>query len=128
LFDTAGPQLESAMHRRPRVRLLTGSIKGKERTKAYGEALTGELDIIVGTQALIQDKLEFARMGLVIVEEQHRFGVRQRLTLRRVSKPSSSARWSRSRRYSKPSQRLRNMSASALASSHQSGSGCCTVG
>jgi ATP-dependent DNA helicase RecG len=63
--------------------LLTGSTKGKERQLAYGEALTGELDVIVGTQALIQDKLEFASMGLVIVDEQHRFGVRQRVTLRR---------------------------------------------
>ncbi len=67
----------------PRVALLTGTIKGKERSRIYAEAASGEIDILVGTQALIQDKLELARLGLVIVDEQHRFGVRQRVTLRR---------------------------------------------
>src|SRR5258708_37722055 len=69
--------------REPQLRLLTGSSKVGEQARVYGEALSGELDVIVGTQALIQDKLEFASMGLVIVDEQHRFGVRQRVTLRR---------------------------------------------
>jgi ATP-dependent DNA helicase RecG len=68
---------------RPTVTLLTGSIKGKARTQAYAAVATGEADLVVGTQALIQDKLEFARLGLVIVDEQHRFGVRQRVSLRR---------------------------------------------
>src|SRR5207237_304458 len=63
--------------------LLTGSIKGKERARIYADTASGALDTLVGTQALIQDKLEFARLGLVIVDEQHRFGVRQRVTLRR---------------------------------------------
>src|SRR5204863_9583369 len=57
--------------------------KGKDRTHTYAAVADGELDVLVGTQALIQDRLEFARLGLVIVDEQHRFGVRQRVTLRR---------------------------------------------
>ncbi len=83
LFDAAGPQLETVLGRRPTLRLLTGSVKGKERAHTYAEAASGALDVLVGTQALIQDKLEFGRLGLVIVDEQHRFGVRQRVTLRR---------------------------------------------
>ena len=83
LYDAAGAQLEQALGRRPNVVLLTGSIKGKERTRAYAATAAGEVDVLVGTQALIQDKLEFARLGLVIVDEQHRFGVKQRVTLRR---------------------------------------------
>jgi ATP-dependent DNA helicase RecG len=82
LFDAAGDRLEPIVGRRPSVRLLTGSIKGKERRQAYDATVSGELDVLIGTQALIQDKLEFARLGLVIVDEQHRFGVRQRVTLR----------------------------------------------
>jgi ATP-dependent DNA helicase RecG len=82
LFEAARAGLEEAIGRGPEIRLLTGSTKTRERQRVYGEALSGQLDVIVGTQALIQDKLEFASMGLVIVDEQHRFGVRQRVTLR----------------------------------------------
>jgi ATP-dependent DNA helicase RecG len=83
LFEAAGPQLEAVLGRRPTIRLLTGSVKGKERSRVYADTASGAIDTLVGTQALIQDKLEFARLGLVIVDEQHRFGVRQRVTLRR---------------------------------------------
>jgi ATP-dependent DNA helicase RecG len=83
LFDAAGAQLEATLGRRPIVSLLTGSLKAAERRHAYAAAASGAADILVGTQALIQDKLEFAQLGLVIVDEQHRFGVRQRVTLRR---------------------------------------------
>jgi ATP-dependent DNA helicase RecG len=83
LFDAAAERLTAAIGRAPRITLLTGSIKGKERTRAYGEVLSGEADVVIGTQALIQDRLEFASLGIVIVDEQHRFGVRQRVTLRR---------------------------------------------
>ena len=83
LFEAAGPQLEAVLGRRPTLSLLTGSVKGKERSRTYADTASGALDTLVGTQALIQDKLEFARLGLVIVDEQHRFGVRQRVTLRR---------------------------------------------
>ena len=82
LFGSAGSQLENALGRQPTLRLLTGSVKGKDRARAYADAASGALDILVGTQALIQDRLEFAQLGLVIVDEQHRFGVRQRVTLR----------------------------------------------
>jgi ATP-dependent DNA helicase RecG len=83
LFEGAGRQLEKALGRRPVVTMLTGSVKARDRRRAYDEAISGQADLLVGTQALIQDKLEFARLGLVIVDEQHRFGVRQRVTLRR---------------------------------------------
>jgi ATP-dependent DNA helicase RecG len=82
LFDAAAAQFEAVLGRRPRVTLLTGSVTGKARTAAYKDTASGAADVLVGTQALIQDKLEFARLGLVIVDEQHRFGVRQRVTLR----------------------------------------------
>jgi ATP-dependent DNA helicase RecG len=83
LYAAAGERLEAVLGRRPIVTLLTGSVKGKERTRAYEAARSGDVDVLIGTQALIQDKLEFGRLGLVVVDEQHRFGVRQRVTLRR---------------------------------------------
>jgi ATP-dependent DNA helicase RecG len=82
LFDAAGSGLRDALGRRAEVRLLTGSIKTRERSRVYAETTAGLADVVVGTQALIQDKVEFARLGLVVVDEQHRFGVRQRVTLR----------------------------------------------
>ena len=66
----------------PRVGLLSASVKGRARNEIYTQVADGSVDVLVGTQALIQDKLEFARLGLVIVDEQHRFGVRQRVMLR----------------------------------------------
>ncbi|MET3682098.1 ATP-dependent DNA helicase RecG [Alkalibacillus flavidus] len=65
-----------------RIRLLTGSIKGKKRQAILEEVANGEVDVLVGTHALIQDDTIFHRLGLVIVDEQHRFGVKQRKTLR----------------------------------------------
>ncbi|SEB19636.1 ATP-dependent DNA helicase RecG [Thalassobacillus cyri] len=62
--------------------LLTGSIKGKHRKAVLEEIRNQEADIIVGTHALIQDEVVFSKLGLVIVDEQHRFGVNQRRTLR----------------------------------------------
>ena len=61
--------------------LLTGSVKGKARKEAYDEIATGRADIIIGTHALIQDSVEYADLALVITDEQHRFGVRQRESL-----------------------------------------------
>ncbi|MGD9153261.1 MAG: ATP-dependent DNA helicase RecG [Gammaproteobacteria bacterium] len=62
--------------------LLTGSLKGKARAKVLEKIKTGEAQIIIGTHALFQEDVEFKNLSLVIVDEQHRFGVHQRLTLR----------------------------------------------
>jgi ATP-dependent DNA helicase RecG len=64
------------------VVLLTGSVTGKERQRALEKAASGEAMILVGTHALIQEGVEFNRLGLAIVDEQHRFGVHQRVALR----------------------------------------------
>ena len=61
--------------------LLTGSITAKERALAYEAMATGEANIVIGTQALIQEKALYQKLALVITDEQHRFGVRQRETL-----------------------------------------------
>jgi ATP-dependent DNA helicase RecG len=65
-----------------RVALLTGSLPAKERKKALLEAASGAAGIVVGTHALIQDRVGFADLGLFVVDEQHRFGVEQRDALR----------------------------------------------
>ncbi|WP_410641982.1 ATP-dependent DNA helicase RecG [Amycolatopsis sp. lyj-346] len=65
-----------------RVTLLTGSMGAKERKKSLLEIVSGEAGIVVGTHALIQDHVEFADLGLAVVDEQHRFGVEQRDALR----------------------------------------------
>jgi ATP-dependent DNA helicase RecG len=65
-----------------RVAWLTGSLKKKERTGSLARIVSGEAQLVIGTHALIQEGVEFARLGLVIVDEQHRFGVGQRLALR----------------------------------------------
>ncbi|MGX7130894.1 ATP-dependent DNA helicase RecG [Enterococcus songbeiensis] len=65
-----------------RTALLTGSTKAKERRVILEQLANGEIDIIVGTHALIQEGVNFAYLGLVITDEQHRFGVNQRRVLR----------------------------------------------
>ncbi len=65
-----------------RVTLLTGSLGAKAKRQAMLDAQTGEAGIVVGTHALIQDRVGFAELGLVVVDEQHRFGVEQRDALR----------------------------------------------
>ncbi|MEC4720234.1 ATP-dependent DNA helicase RecG [Noviherbaspirillum sp. CPCC 100848] len=65
-----------------RVAWLTGSLKKKEKEAAQALIGSGEAHLVIGTHALIQEGVEFARLGLVIVDEQHRFGVGQRLALR----------------------------------------------
>jgi len=65
-----------------RVTLLSGSLPAAAKKKALLEAVSGEAGIVVGTHALIQDRVEFAELGLVVVDEQHRFGVEQRDALR----------------------------------------------
>ena len=63
------------------VELLTGSTKVKKRREIYSQLETGELPLLVGTHALIQEKVIFNKLGLVVIDEQHRFGVEQRALL-----------------------------------------------
>ncbi len=64
-----------------RIGLLTGSLTAKQKREGQEKTASGEWDIIVGTHAMIQDKVEFSNLALVITDEQHRFGVKQRETL-----------------------------------------------
>lgn len=63
------------------VDLLTGSTKVRKRREIHGHLFTGELPLLVGTHALIEDPVQFRRLGLVVIDEQHRFGVHQRAKL-----------------------------------------------
>jgi len=64
------------------VALITGSLPARTRRSALECVARGEISVVIGTHALFQESVEFARLGLVIVDEQHRFGVHQRLSLR----------------------------------------------
>lgn len=65
-----------------RVELLTGSVKGKKREAMLSGIKSGEISLVIGTHALIEDNVEFGKLGLVVIDEQHRFGVVQRKKLR----------------------------------------------
>lgn len=69
-----------------RMRLLTGGLTAKEREAVRAAIASGEADIVIGTQALIQEGVEFKSLGLVVIDEQHRFGVAQRDSLQRKGK------------------------------------------
>ena len=60
------------------ISLLTGSLTKKQKEKIYNQISTGEIDLVIGTHALLNDNLNFKNLGLVITDEQHRFGVNQR--------------------------------------------------
>lgn len=62
--------------------ILTGSVKTKERKRIHAKLLSGEIKILIGTHALIEQIVQFANLGLVVIDEQHRFGVEQRAKLR----------------------------------------------
>ena len=64
-----------------RVAILTGASKAAERRKALEGIASGEVDILIGTHALIEDSVQFANLGFVVIDEQHRFGVEQRARL-----------------------------------------------
>ena len=64
-----------------RVELLTGIVKGRKRQDVLDGLLTGDVQILVGTHAVIEDTVQFRRLGMVVVDEQHRFGVAQRAKL-----------------------------------------------
>ena len=65
-----------------RVELLIGSTKAAEKRKIHGALAAGEIDLIIGTHAIIQDVVRFSKLGLAVIDEQHRFGVLQRAQLR----------------------------------------------
>jgi ATP-dependent DNA helicase RecG len=64
-----------------RAELLTGSIKGKRRERILKDLLTGDVHILIGTHAVLEDTVGFASLGMVVIDEQHRFGVAQRAKL-----------------------------------------------
>ena len=64
------------------IALLTGSVKAKERKVIHTKLLNGEIKILIGTHALIEDIVQFTNLGFVVIDEQHRFGVAQRAKLR----------------------------------------------
>ena len=68
-----------------RIELFLGSIGKKQRRIAETNLRNGQVDIAIGTHALIQENIEFANLGAVVIDEQHRFGVKQRLALRKKS-------------------------------------------
>src|SRR5690606_4998755 len=68
------------------VALLTGSTKKKEREEIHAALLSGEINILIGTHALIEDVVQFRNLGFVVIDEQHRFGVVQRAKLWAKSK------------------------------------------
>jgi ATP-dependent DNA helicase RecG len=72
--------------RRYRIVLLTGSLSEDRKRQARGEINRGEAQLVIGTHALIEDNVKFGRLGLFVVDEQHRFGVMQRYTL--LKKPN----------------------------------------
>ncbi len=69
-----------------KVKILTGSSKTKERRILHAELEDGKIDLLIGTHALLEDKVKFSNLGLVIIDEQHRFGVAQRAKLWKKNK------------------------------------------
>jgi ATP-dependent DNA helicase RecG len=67
-----------------RIGLLTGTLTASERQATLAAIASGEMQVVVGTQAVLQADVEFPRLGLVVIDEQHRFGVRQRAALRQA--------------------------------------------
>jgi ATP-dependent DNA helicase RecG len=79
LFEQQGLDSEG---NKKKIAWLTGKVKGKAREKVLAEIASGEAKLIIGTHALFQEEVEFQQLGLAIIDEQHRFGVHQRLALR----------------------------------------------
>src|SRR6201990_3702667 len=82
-----GDVLSPRTGRHYKVTLLTVSLDEATKREARGRIFRGETDLAIGTHALIEDKVDFENLGLVIVDEQHRFGVQQRFRL--MKKPGS---------------------------------------
>ena len=71
---------------RVRYTLLVGGLTAKQRETALAEIAAGKIDLVIGTHAIVQEDVRFAKLGLVIIDEQHKFGVRQRAALRQGEK------------------------------------------
>ena len=82
----AARKLLERSSRKPRIVLLTGSLDDDRKRRVRGQINRGEAQLVIGTHALIEEKVEFDRLGLVVVDEQHRFGVLQRFKL--MKKPN----------------------------------------
>ncbi|MDW3219164.1 MAG: ATP-dependent DNA helicase RecG [Acidimicrobiales bacterium] len=83
LGDLSVPDPTTLMGDRPlRVELLTNRVGAADRRRILADLITGKVDLLIGTHALIQDKVEYASLGVVVIDEQHRFGVEQRAALR----------------------------------------------
>jgi ATP-dependent DNA helicase RecG len=82
LFGGTRPALEAALGRPVRVALLSGALSRADRQRTLAAIASGEVDVVVGTQAIIQSDVEFKRLLLAVVDEQHRFGVNQRVAVR----------------------------------------------
>jgi RecG-like helicase len=82
-----GEKISPRTKRPYRVALLTGSLDDRTKRETRNRLFRGEVDLAIGTHALVEEKVDFANLGLVIVDEQHRFGVQQRFQLMR--KPSA---------------------------------------
>lgn len=83
----AARKLLERSERRYRIALLTGSLEEDRKRAAREGIYRGEIELVIGTHALIEEKVEFANLGLVVVDEQHRFGVMQRFRL--MKKPNA---------------------------------------
>jgi ATP-dependent DNA helicase RecG len=79
---TVGDDTSLFGNRPLKVELLTNRVTGKERDRILGELAAGEVDMVIGTHALIQEAVAFSSLGVVVIDEQHRFGVEQRAALR----------------------------------------------
>src|SRR6185369_9896255 len=79
-------QTVDAMLAQSRVRrlLLTGGLSPRQRQETLAAIRGGEVDLVIGTQALVQDDVQFAKLGFVVVDEQHKFGVHQRARIRKL--------------------------------------------
>lgn len=97
-----------------RVSLLTGSTTAAQRTPLFEELADGTAEVVIGTQALIQEKVVFKNLGLVVIDEQHRFGVEQRKALRDKGAVTESAVSANGDGQSEPNPHLLVMSATPI--------------
>jgi ATP-dependent DNA helicase RecG len=81
--ETLGELLRAS---RVRYLLLVGGMSAKERETALADVAAGRIDLVIGTHAVVQEDVRFAKLGLVVIDEQHKFGVRQRAALRQGEK------------------------------------------